>query len=425
MNINILIKSNFFLFFVALIIPSLITGPFLPNLILGVSALFFLFFVFKNKLWFVFNNIFFYFFFTFCFICVLSSLLSENIIFSLKTSLFYFRVGIFAALISFLISNNKQFNNFFFLSLCISFFVLVVDGFFQYFNDYNLLGNVVEGWDRTRFSSLFGKELILGSYLSRLLPIFVALLLINQINYKFYNFYWLIFCLVSILIYLSGERASFFFLLLTLCILLILVKFKKKFLIFSFIFIIILIFSYSNDKLFYRMSKSVLINDLKVITEDNKINLKNSEPTVFFSEGHDTLIRTAYNMFKDKPFFGVGPNMFRKKCSDDNYAYNKSKHFCDTHPHNFYIQILAETGIFGFVILFLFFLSICREILIRFRNLYFEKKNINNYETSILISLFIASFPFTTNGNFFNSWLVTIYSICIGFYIQFTYKSKK
>jgi hypothetical protein len=425
MNINILIKSNFFLFFVALIIPSLITGPFLPNLILGVSALFFLFFVFKNKLWFVFNNIFFYFFFTFCFICVLSSLLSENIIFSLKTSLFYFRVGIFAALISFLISNNKQFNNFFFLSLCISFFVLVVDGFFQYFNDYNLLGNVVEGWDRTRFSSLFGKELILGSYLSRLLPIFVALLLINQINYKFYNFYWLIFCLVSILIYLSGERASFFFLLLTLCILLILVKFKKKFLIFSFIFIIILIFYYYNDKLFYRMSKSVLINDLKVITEDNKINLKNSEPAVFFSEGHDTLIRTAYNMFKDKPFFGVGPNMFRKKCSDDNYAYNKSKHFCDTHPHNFYIQILAETGIFGFAILFLFFLSICREILIRFRNLYFEKKNINNYETSILISLFIASFPFTTNGNFFNSWLVTIYSICIGFYIQFTYKSKK
>jgi O-antigen ligase len=334
-------------------------------------------------------------------------------------------VGIFAALISFLISNNKQFNNFFFLSLCISFFVLVVDGFFQYFNDYNLLGHVVEGWNRTRLSSLFGKELILGSYLSRLLPIFVALLLINQINYKFYNFYWLIFCLVSILIYLSGERASFFFLLLNLCILLILVKFKKKFLIFSFIFIIISIFSYSNDKLFYRMSKSVLINDLKVITEDNKINLKNSEPIIFFSEGHDTLIRTAYNMFKDKPLFGIGPNMFRKKCSDDNYAYNKSKHFCDTHPHNFYIQILAETGIFGFAILVLFFLNICREILIRFRNLYFEKKNINDYETSILISLFIASFPFTTNGNFFNSWLVTIYSICIGFYIQFTYKSKK
>jgi O-antigen ligase len=425
MNINTLIKSNFFLFFVALIIPSLITGPFLPNLILGTSAFFFLIFVFKNKLWFVFNNNFFYFFFSFCFVCILSSLLSDNIIFSLKTSLFYFRVGIFAALISFLISNNKKFNNFFFLSLCISFVVLLVDGFYQYFNNYNLLGYVVEGWNRTRLSSLFGKELILGSYLSRLLPIFIALLLINKKNNKLQKFYWLIFCLVSILIYLSGERASFFFLLLNLCILLILVKFKKKFLIFSFIFIIISIFSYSNDKLFYRMSKSVLINDLKVITEDNKINLKNSEPIIFFSEGHDNLIRTAYNMFKDKPLLGVGPNMFRKKCSEENYAYNKSKHFCDTHPHNFYVQILAETGIFGFAILVLFFLNICREILIRFRNLYFKNKKVNNYETSVLISLFIASFPFITNGNFFNSWLVTIYSICIGFYIQFAYKNKK
>ena len=155
------IFSNFFLFFVALIIPSLITGPFLPNLILGISSALFLFYVLKNKLWNIFNNNFFYFFFSFCSICILSSLLSDDIIFSLKTSLFYFRVGIYASLISFLISNNKEFNNFFFLSLCISFIVLVVDGFYQYFNNYNLLGQVVEGWSRTRHSSLFGKELIL------------------------------------------------------------------------------------------------------------------------------------------------------------------------------------------------------------------------------------------------------------------------
>ena len=272
---------------------------------------------------------------------------------------------------------------------------------------------------------MFGKELILGSYLSRLLPIFTALILINNKNSKFYNFYWIIFCLVSILIYLSGERASFIFLLLNLSVLFILVKFKEKKFIFFFIFILILIFSYTNDKLFYRMFKSVFVNDLKILTETNKLNLKSTEPIIFFSEGHDTLIRTAYNMFKDKPLLGVGPNMFRKKCSEDNYAYNKSKHFCDTHPHNFYVQLLAETGIFGFTILVLFFLNICREILIRFRNLYFKNKKVNNYQTCVLISLFIASFPLVTNGNFFNSWLVTIYSICIGFYIQFAYKNKK
>ena len=56
-------------------------------------------------------------------------------------------------------------------------------------------------------------------------------------------------------------------------------------------------------------------------------------------------------MFLDKPIFGHGPKMFRVICKKNKYATGVRP--CDTHPHNFYIQLLAETGIIGFSFLFI------------------------------------------------------------------------
>ena len=39
--------------------------------------------------------------------------------------------------------------------------------------------------------------------------------------------------------------------------------------------------------------------------------VESSKEAVIFSKVHDSLIRTAYNMFKDQPIFGHGPKMFR------------------------------------------------------------------------------------------------------------------
>lgn len=421
MILSKVIRSNFFSFFVTLIIPSFISGPFLPNLILGLSSFVFLIFVIKRKIFFLFRNSFFYFFFSFCIICIFSSLLSDDIIFSLKTSLFYFRVGIFAALFSFLISINKQFIKYFFLMLSLTYSILIIDGFFQYFNGYNLIGLTVEGWNKTRISSFFGKELILGSFLSRFLPIFIAIYFFLEKKIKITIFFFILLVLISNLIFLSGERASFFILLLILFFL-FLIKHKKIFFLFFSIFILITIFSYSNQKLLERMSTDVL-KGFQLIKEKNQAEQSDKKKIIFFSDGHDNLIRTAYNMFKDKPILGIGPNMFRKHCSNLKYINNPNKHFCDTHPHNFYVQILAETGVSGILIILVFLLNIIYRLLVSFRNIY-SKKNNNNYQIFILAGLFITLFPLTTNGNFFNSWLVSIYSILIGFYLNIFYNKK-
>ena len=54
--------------------------------------------------------------------------------------------------------------------------VLILDGFYQFYNGENILGwKLID----TRISSFFKDELILGSYLSRMFPIFFALCILN------------------------------------------------------------------------------------------------------------------------------------------------------------------------------------------------------------------------------------------------------
>ena len=59
-------------------------------------------------------------------------------------------------------------------------------------------------------------------------------------------------------------------------------------------------------------------------------------------------------MFLDNKIFGQGPKSYRYLCKDDRFKINKWS--CSTHPHNYYAQLLAETGLIGFLIIFMIFL---------------------------------------------------------------------
>ena len=146
---------------------------------------------------------------------------------------------------------------------------------------------------------------------------------------------------------MSGERSSFFFLNLSTVFIIILIKEYQKFRLVTFIIAIIcvVILSLNSSKLNQRMFIGP--------AEDMGL-IKSSKEPVIFSPIHNDHIRTAYNMFKDKPIFGHGPKMFRVICKDEKYAVGRFP--CSTHPHNFYIQILAELGIVGFLFILTFFL---------------------------------------------------------------------
>ena len=393
-------------FLCACIVPLLVTGPFLPDLFLSLLSLWFLFYSLKNKIFIISCNKYHFIFFAFCLICIISSLLSNSVIFSLKSSLFYFRIGIFALLISYLIKKNTKILNYFYKSFLFTFTTLIFDGYFQFFYGFNILGYPIHP---TRVSSFFGDQLILGSYLSRLFPLFLALFIIRAKKTNLEKIYFFsIFFLTDILVFLAGERASFLFINLSSIFIILFISKYKKLRIFLFILVygVITFIMYNNKLIFDRYFTSVKQSIIKK-DENNKL--------IFFSPMHDGYLKTSIKMFLDKPVLGHGPNTYRINCSNPKYGVGPGP--CNTHPHNFYGQLLGETGILGFS--FLFGLLVCFVLLTIkhiYKRLFHRKKFLTDYQICLLAGLLITIWPLTTNGNFFNNYLMILYSLQMGFF---------
>ena len=184
---------------------------------------------------------------------------------------------------------------------------------------------------KNRVSSLFGEELILGSFVSRLFPIFLGLSIFYFSKNYYQNLISLIFIILLCgLFFISGGRTSFFFLNMSILFIFLLTNKSVKYnlIVISSSILIILIITFFNDN-----AKKRLI-DL-TIKQTNILNLNN---THIFSIQHTHHYITAYKIFLDNKMFGVGVKKFRKVCGEEKY--NFSNWSCSNHPHNSYIQLL-------------------------------------------------------------------------------------
>jgi O-antigen ligase len=271
-----------------------------------------------------------------------------------------------------------------------------------------------------------------------MLPFILIICILNKLDlekntYKLSIFFSLYFFATLI----SGERTSFFLLLLTIFLLIVLIKDFRKILLYGLIFFLFinLIFSFSNKNPFDRMFKytfSQIVLKKVPLKENEKLrNLELSKDFnlssnhYIFSREHQGHYVIAFRMFLDNPIFGQGPRSFRYLCSEEKFI--KSDGICTTHPHNTFLQLLAETGLIGFSFIFILFLFSLKELFKKFfYNLKYKKKDdeISQIKYISLIAIFISLFPFVPSGNFFNNWLSFLYYYPIAFYIYSINKNK-
>ena len=124
-----------------------------------------------------------------------------------------------------------------------------------------------------------------------------------------------------------------------------------------------------------------------------------------------------YDTWLMNKYFGGGIKNFRFYCHERPNIKKDSKFICNMHPHKYYLEILTETGIVGFVIILIIFLA---ALYISFVKKYFSLSPLNNNNLIIpFIFLFIVEiFPFKSTGSFFTTgnatYLFLILAILIG-----------
>ena len=410
-------KNHFFFdtipFWIIILMPALlISGPFLSDLGVSIVAISFLINSKKNKLRKYYNNYYFKIFFLFCLILVSSSLLSNNIIISLKNSLFYFRFGIFTLCFWYLLEKKIYLIRYLFFSFLICFIVLIVDGYIQYIFGKNLIG--YELYSNYRVSSFFGSELILGSYLARFFPVLFGLFICldePRPNKSLLSLLTLTFILCEGLIFLSGERLALFFMNLSAVYIILMLKKYRIYRLWTYICSLCLIIVLLNV---FPNSKERIINQT---IEEFTTNTSTDKHDQFyiFSKPHNDMYISAFRIFLDNKFFGVGPRQFRNTCDQ----YVVSEYSCETHPHHTYIELLSEAGIFAFIIVTIVFLLICYISIKHLLFKLFKNKEgiINDLEVCLLASIIISLWPFSPSGSFFNNWMSIVYYFPVGIFL--------
>ena len=211
---------------------------------------------------------------------------------------------------------------------------------------------------KERLSWPYG-DLVPGSYLAKIsLPIYCTFIALITIKFKRFSLLSLVVSLTSLTLVLStGERGNF--LIRFFSGILAFFSWKnnklnrfKSFIIFMVIILLILTSFLAFNKSYYDRYVTHFFKSIPIINTSND----NSYWGAWRSGIQQGLI---------KPVIGLGPSSSRKHCKtlpEKGIDWLPGKNYCGNHPHNYYIQIFAETGLVGLtlgILMFYFLFNTC------------------------------------------------------------------
>ncbi len=420
-------KSKYLNLLISLIPVSFVAGNMIVNinLILLILSTLILYGIkiFKIK-YFVLDKLFFAFFF----LVLLTGIINDYYFYSISLawkgyfatiikSIFFLKYLLLYIVLRYLIETDTLNFKYFFTSCTLVSIFVSFDIIYQFFNGTDIFG--YEGI-KNKLGGPFGDELIAGGYIQRfsifsffLIPLFYS----DQLGKYLKLIIPILFIIFFVSIVLSGNRMPLILFLFTVSLIILFQKQTRKYFLTS-IIIFILIFSLLfnlNNKVknnfiaFYNQISQMVI----IVLEKDFSNKRQPPYLKEFTSFHGTWLMNKY--------IGGGIKNFRYYCHERSNIDKDSKFICNMHPHNYYLEILTETGVVGFFLISIIFMII---LYLTFLKKYFIKSKLNDNKIIIaFIFLFIAEiFPIKSTGSFFTTGNTTYLFLLIGILIGLTRK---
>ncbi len=388
---------------------SYIAGNLLINLNILLLFMAGIFFYGKNlfKIDFILiDKLIFYLFALFLIICFYNyldqnKLTSSDLKFITTKTIFYFRYLLFYLILRYFIENKIISMKFFFISCLFSCLFVCFDIFYQLIFDKDIFG--YEAVNR-KLSGPFGDEWIAGAYLQKFAPIgFFAFPLIFNLSQKKKILFFLIisFLVVLAAMVLSGNRMP---LILFLFVIFLLFIFEKKLRRYFFPLIFL---SSAVIFLIYNSSEEIKTNLDSFVTYTKKLSTVITEEKIdrLQMPSHYAEFESFYDTWRMNKYTGGGIRSFRINCPNRSNIDQDERSTCNTHPHNYYLEILTDLGLIGLLLVSLIFIAILYKSFIGKYILSSNKALRTNYLITPFLFLFIAEiFPIKSTGSFFTTF---------------------
>lgn len=327
-------------------------------------------------------------------------------------SIFLLKFFLFYILIEVLIFERKI-NTRVFFNICLFLSVLIsLDLSLQFFYGKNILGyEPLYG----RITGIFGEEAIAGSFIQKIFIFsFIALFIFL---YPLRKNSSLIFSSIIFLIifasFIANNRIAFFLLISFVLITIFTLKtFRKNLIAVLFFMLPLFYYFYHNDTQinrkfvgFFSMSQAIISNlgdnVSKKIDRVNNETINNYKPKIKKMTNHEKLYYTSLKSFEENILIGNGHKSFRFKCQK--FTKINNNFLCSTHPHNYHLEVIHNTGIIGLFFLSMFVFSIFFKNLKKLFSKDLEKKD-KLILALIMINFLLIIFPLKSTGSLFTTW---------------------